>query len=123
METHIAGSPIKRFRCVSIIAAFALAALPTFARQRKADCSKPPEWIHSKTQPKTDKQKKSDAHIRGNVLIDVSEDGKVVYAKAQVPAQGDAAAQLESFARSLNFKPRPGCGDFKTQLHVDIGGR
>ena len=91
------------------------------AQQKKADCSKPPEVVPPSKQSKEDKQKQPKTKVQGAVAIEISEEGDVVSAKAQPPSKGASADQLESFAKSMKFKPRPGCGNFKTVVNLNIG--
>ena len=91
------------------------------AQQKKVNCSKIPEWVPPPKQSKEEKDKQPKVRLRGDVAVEVNEEGDVVSAKAQPPAKGETADQLESFAKSMKFKSRPGCGDFKFVVHVDIG--
>jgi hypothetical protein len=91
------------------------------AQQKKTDCKKPPEIVPPPKQSKEEKQKQSKAKVQGAVAIEISEDGEVVSAKAQPPSKGESADQLESFAKSMKFKPRPGCGSFKTVVNGNVG--
>jgi hypothetical protein len=59
---------------------------------------------------KEEKKKQSKTKRNGKVAIEISEDGDVLNAKAVDPSSGDEADQLVAFAKSLKFKPRPGCG-------------
>jgi hypothetical protein len=94
---------------------------PTKAQQAKADCSKPPVVIRPPKQSKDEKQKQSKTRVQGSVAIEISEDGDVVSAKAEPPSEGESADQLESIAKAMKFKPRPGCGVFKTVVNYTIG--
>ncbi len=119
--------PLRRtFRAVLVLTiAFAfIQAMPVrpsseAGQQKKTSCSKPPESIPPPKQPKGKKQPKT--KIRGEVAIEISEEGGVVAAVALHPSSEDAAKQLESFAKSMKFKPRPGCGVFRTVVSYNIG--
>lgn len=88
-------------------------------QQKKTNCNKPPEFIPPPKQPKGKKQPKT--KIRGDVAIEISEDGEVVAAKAVHPSSEEAAKQSESFAKSMKFKARPGCGVFRTVVSYNLG--
>ena len=95
--------------------------MPTLAGQKKTDCRKPPEFIPPPKPSKEEKQRQPKTKVQGTVAIEISEDGEVVAAKALRPTSDEAANQLVSLAKSMRFKPRPGCGVFKTEVNYDIG--
>ena len=94
---------------------------PTAAQQKKPDCSKPPAVLPPPKQPKDQKGKNANSKLEGKVAITISESGDVVDAKAINPPSTEAAERLTDFAKSQKFKPRPGCGDFKTVVSYVIG--
>jgi len=96
-------------------------AMPTLAQQKKTDCRKPPEVIPPPKQSKEEKERQPKTKIQGTVAIEISEDGDVVAAKALHPTSDEAASQLVLLAKSMKFKPRPGCGVFKTEVNYTIG--
>jgi hypothetical protein len=55
------------------------------------------------------------------VAIEISEERDVISAKTVDPASGDDADQLAALAKSMKFKPRPGCGVYKTVVFYTIG--
>jgi hypothetical protein len=96
-------------------------ATPTAAQQKKSDCGKPPAVLPPPKQPKEQKDKNAKSRFEGKVAITISENGDVVDAKAINPASTEAAERLTDYAKSQKFKPRPGCGDFKTVVSYLIG--
>jgi hypothetical protein len=66
---------------------------------------------------KEEKKKQSRTKRNGEVAIEISLDGDVLNAKAVDPSSGDTADQLVAFAKSLKFKPRPGCGVYQTAVN------
>jgi len=96
--------------------------MPTLlGQQKKTDCRKPPEIIPPPKPSKEEKQRQPKTTVQGAVAIEISEDGDVVAAKALNPKSNEAANQLVSLAKSMKFKPRPGCGVFKTEVNYAIG--
>jgi hypothetical protein len=89
------------------------------AQQKKVDCGKPPQLMPPSKESKQQKQSKTKAH--GSVAIEISEDGDVVDAKAVHPSSAEEADRLVSAAKSMKFKPRPGCGAFKTVVNFGVG--
>jgi hypothetical protein len=98
-----------------------ISATPTAAQQKKSDCSKPPAVLSSPKQSKDQKDKNAKSRLEGKVAITISDNGDVVDAKAINPPSPEAAERLTDFAKSQKFKPRPGCGDFKTVISYLIG--
>jgi len=94
---------------------------PAVGQQKKTNCTKPPEVLPRPKQSKEDKQKQPKINVRGTVAIEISEDGQVVDAKTIRPSSSEAADQLVSLAKSMKFKPRPGCGVFKIVVNYVIG--
>jgi hypothetical protein len=96
-------------------------AMPAQGQQKKTDCRKPPEIIPPPKLSKEEKQRQPKTKVQGAVAIEISEDGNVVVAKALHPTSDEAANQLVSLAKSMKFKPRPGCGVFKTEVNYAVG--
>ncbi len=94
---------------------------PVQAQQKKNDCGKPPQFIPPPKPSKEEKKKQSKIKLQGNVAIEMSEEGDVISAKAVDPVSGDEADQLGALAKSMKFKPRPGCGVYKTVVYYMIG--
>lgn len=103
---------------MALVLAFSVAQAAE-AQRKKVNCNKPPEVIPPAKHSKDQKQKTT---VRGAVAIEVNEDGVVVSAKA-LSSRGTSAEELESFAKSMKFKPRPGCREFKAVVNVDIGSQ
>jgi hypothetical protein len=95
-------------------------AMPALGQQKKTDCSKPPEVIPLSKRSKEEKQRQPKTKVQGTVAIEISEDGDVVAANALHPSSGESADQLVSLAKFMKFKPRPGCGVFKTVVNYAI---
>lgn len=96
--------------------------LPAFA-ETPSSCDRSGELL-SKQQRLSEEGKKKVHQVRGMVAILISADGNVVDAKvmsAHSPRDGSEAGRssaepvdvLLSQARSMKFKSRPGCGDFR----------
>ena len=111
-------------RQVCVIALFSTAILPcALAGDKKKDspCGKPPEISSSQpTKEELDKARKLRA--QGLVNISISEDGDVVEAKVIQASSEEAADLLLTRAKAMKFKPRPGCGTFKTIVNYTLAG-
>ncbi|MGH9556437.1 MAG: hypothetical protein ACRD2Y_11515, partial [Terriglobales bacterium] len=57
---------------------------------------------------------------QGSVTISISEEGDVVEAKLVRASSPEAGDLLLTRARSLKFKARPGCGNFKTTVNYKL---
>ena len=115
--------PLRRVLQLMIVLSVGLAfvqATPAPGQQKKTDCRKPPEIIPPPKPSKEEKQRKPKTKIQSWVAIEISEDGDVVAAKALHATSDEAANQLVSLAKSMKFKPRPGCGVFKTEVNYTI---
>lgn len=84
-------------------------------QQKKTDCRKPPQVLPAPKLPKGAKK----PSLQGSVEIEISEEGDVVSAKTIQPSSSPSD-QLESLAKAIKFKPRPGCGAFKTVVAFSI---
>jgi outer membrane biosynthesis protein TonB len=72
------------------------------------------------TQPKTPleyREKWKNAHVQGRIAIAIDEDGHVSEAKLLEASPKEAADCLIATAKTAKFKPRPGCGTFKTEMN------
>jgi len=94
---------------------------PVHARQKKNDCGKPPQLIPPPKPSKEEQKKQPKLKVQGNVAIEISEEGDVISAKAVDPKSADEADQLVALAKAMKFKPRPGCGVYKTVVNCVIG--
>jgi len=92
--------------------------LPTGSSLEKKDssCGKPPDLVSS---PPTKEEQGKARKIRaqGAVAISISEDGEVVEAKVLRASSSKEADFLLAGAKAMKFKPRPGCGTFKTTVN------
>ncbi|MHB8412035.1 MAG: hypothetical protein ACYDDI_08815 [Candidatus Acidiferrales bacterium] len=96
-------------------------ARPAVGHPKKTNCGNPPEIVRPPKPPKKEKQKQPKVKVQGTVAIEISESGEVVSATPLHPSSREAAAQLVSLAKSMKFKPRPGCSVFKTIVNYNIG--
>ena len=96
---------------------FAASITPTATGQSNSKaCSKPPEIA---TQPKTPQEyrgKWKKGQVHGRVAIVIDEDGHVVEAKLMEVSPKEAGDALLATAKTITFKPRPGCGSLKTDM-------
>jgi len=71
------------------------------------------------SQPKTPqeyREKWKKMKVQGKVAIVIDEDGHVSEAKLLEASSKEAADALLATAKTISFKPRPGCGIFKTEM-------
>jgi TonB family protein len=66
--------------------------------------------------PKEYREKWKKLKVQGRVAIDIDEDGHVSEAKLIEASPKEAADALLATAKTITFKPRPGCGSFKTEM-------
>lgn len=96
--------------------------IPAFAGGKNDPCSKPPELVWTPKASKQDQQKARELRAQGSVAIAISEDGDVTDAKVSQASSKEAAAYLLSQAKAMKYKPRPGCGPFKTIVNFTLAG-
>jgi hypothetical protein len=90
--------------------------LPTLAKDKKNPCDRSTEFLSKQQQLYNEEQKKvHQIRAQGMVAILVNADGDVVDAKA-ISLSAGAIDILLSQARSMKFKPRPGCGTADTTM-------
>ena len=99
----------------SIVFLIALAGLPARGQSDPKTCRKPPKILSQPKLPEyRDNGKKRKA--QGKVAITIDEDGHVSEAKVLEASAKEAADALLATAKTIAFKPRPGCGTFKTEI-------
>ena len=109
----------RLLRLFSLSLQFSLAtfgALSTRGQSDQKACRKPPEIA---TQPKTPqeyREKWKKVNVHGRIAIIIDEDGQVSEAKLIEASPKEAADALLATAKTIKFKPRPGCGTFKTEM-------
>ena len=116
---------IDRLDLLSILAGLALFMGPETsvvkAQNKKKVCGKPMKMV---VQPKftgDDLTAWKDKSVSGRVSVVVNEDGEVIQARVLAASPKEAAEALQSAARQARFKPRPSCGDWKTDIFFTLG--
>ncbi len=100
----------------AILALAALAGLPACGQSDPKACRKPPTILSQLKAPQEYREKWKKLRVQGKVAITVDEDGHVSEARVLEASPKDAADALLATAKSTTFKPRPGCGAFKTEM-------
>ena len=94
---------------------------PSLAGEKKqSQCT--PELIPRPALSKEEQKKAREVKAQGMVAISISEEGDVVDAKVVRASSPEAADAILSSAKSMKFKPRPGCGIFKTAINFTLAG-
>jgi hypothetical protein len=93
---------------------------PGGAKGRQSPCSKPPELVSRQPLPKDDQDKAKKIRAQGNIAVVISEDGKVSDAKGVHASSDEAGRLLVELAKGMKFKPRPGCGPYKTTVTFNL---
>jgi len=91
-------------------------ALSTGAQSNQNACRKPPEITSQPKTPQEYREKWKKVNVRGRIAITIDEDGLVSEAKLLEASPKEAADALLATAKAVRFKPRPGCGTFKTEM-------
>jgi TonB family protein len=91
-------------------------ALSTGAQSNQKACRKSPEITSQPKTPQEYREKWKKVSVRGRIAITIDEDGHVSEAKLLEASPKEAADALLATAKTVSFKPRPGCGTFKTEM-------
>ncbi len=91
-------------------------AVSADAQSNQKACRKPPEIANHPKTPQEYREKWKNVNVRGRIAITIDEDGQVSEAKLLEASPKEAADALLGTAKSVSFKPRPGCGPFKTEM-------
>jgi hypothetical protein len=83
-------------------------------------CSKPPDLVSKGTLSKEDQEKAKNVRMVGTVAVTINQDGKVTDVRVVRAPSKDSAELLSHLVSTFKFKPRPGCGDFKTQMNFGL---
>ena|SRR5438128_9819460 len=90
------------------------------AKRRQSPCGKPPDLVSKTPFPKEERDKAKKIRVHGAVAIEISEDGDVVEARVVRASSDEAGRLLIDLAKGMKFKPRPGCGPFKTIVNFNL---
>jgi TonB family protein len=93
-----------------------LVTLPIGAQSNQKACRKPPEIANQPKTPKEYLEKWKGVNVHGRIAIAIDEEGQVSDAKILEASPKEAADALLATAKTIKFKPRPGCGTFKTEM-------
>ena len=93
----------------------ALAASPSRGQSNPKACRKPPA-ILSQPKPPEYRENGKKRKAEGKVAITIDEDGHVSDARVLEASPKEAADALLATAKTITFKPRPGCSNFKTEM-------
>jgi outer membrane biosynthesis protein TonB len=91
-------------------------ALSADGQSNQKACRKPPEIATRPETPQEYREKWKKVNVRGRIAIAIDEYGQVSEAKLIEASPKEAADALLATAKTIKFKPRPGCGTFKTEM-------
>src|SRR5215469_773874 len=105
-------------------------SLSTLAKDKKnlSSCDRSTEFLSRQQQLSKEEQKKvHEIRAQGRVEIQVNADGDVVSARVRFVrgiqiSSAEAIDLLAAQARSMKFKPRPGCGTDRYAMNVTLQG-
>jgi outer membrane biosynthesis protein TonB len=110
---------IERWAHISLLGVFLALSLSTHqtsAQTKSSACGKPPKII---SQPHSSSEDAARLNILkgvGTVAIIIGEDGSVAAAKVLTVSPDAAREPLLAVAKTIRFKPRPGCGTFQSTM-------
>ena len=133
-ESYFAHKPGRYNSCVANPFASSCAHISVFVmcsvlssgaadKQSASPCDKPRQIA---SQPHLSKEEQKKAHAiraQGTVAISITEEGDVVDAKVVRASSANAVDLLLRQAKSIKFKPRPGCGTTHTVVNFSLAGQ
>jgi TonB family protein len=90
------------------------------AKRDQSPCGKPPDLVSKTPLPKEEQERAKRIRAQGVIAIAISEDGNVVDAKVVRASSTEAGKLLIDVVKGMKFKPRPGCGPFKTVVNFSL---
>jgi TonB family protein len=103
----------------SLLVRLSLAPFGALSADGQSDqkaCRKPPEIANQPKTPQEYREKWKKVNMRGRIAIAIDEDGRVSQAKLLEASPKEATDALLATAKTIKFRPRPGCGSFKTEM-------
>jgi hypothetical protein len=100
---------------------FSFSGYTAKAQNKKNNCGKPPKMVSQPQFSDEDKTKWKGKSVSGRVAIVVSEEGDVTQARVVDASPKGAAEALFGAAKQTKFKPRPGCGEIKSEVFFNLG--
>jgi len=97
-----------------------LGTISTGGQSNQKACRKPPEIIAQPKTPQEYREKWKKVNVNGRIAITIDENGNVSEARILQVSPKEAAEALLATAKTVTFKPRPGCGNFKTEMNFSV---
>ncbi len=95
-------------------------ALSADGQSNQKACAKPPKIVNQPKTPQEYREKWKKLKVQGKVAIAIEEDGHVSEARVLAVSPKEAADALLATAKTVSFKPRPGCGTFKIEMIFNL---
>jgi hypothetical protein len=95
---------------------------PVISKEKKpaSPCEKPPEVLRTSKPSKEEQKKARKERMRGVIAVAISEDGDVIEANVVHASSKEAGKMVLNQVKSIKFKPRTGCGVYRTQLDITL---
>jgi hypothetical protein len=90
------------------------------AKPEQSSCSKPPDLVSKAPLPKEEQERAKKIRAQGSIAIEISEAGDVVSARVVRASSDEAGKLLTDLVKGMKFKPRAGCGPFKTTVNFNL---
>jgi TonB family protein len=107
------------FLCIQLFLA-SFGAPPAAGQRNQKSCRKPPELATPPKTPQEYREKRKKLKVQGKIAIAIDEDGHVSEARLVEASPKEAADALLATAKTASFKPRPGCGTFRTEMTFSV---
>ncbi len=107
---------------IPVLLSASLLLLSAAPKQKKptSPCGQPPELIPATKPSKESRAKMHEERLQGSIAAEISESGDVVAAKVIHASSDKAGKFLLDLVKAMKFKPRPGCGLYRTQFNFSL---
>jgi hypothetical protein len=107
--------------CLLLTLGFNLtASLTRAAKRAKSPCSKPPEMVSKQPLSKEEQERAKNLRPQGSIAFVISEEGDVIEAKVVRANSDEAGKILIDLVKGMKFKPRSGCGQFRSVVNFNL---
>jgi hypothetical protein len=115
---HARQGAVQIFLGIALL--FCLTGFPARAQKKKNTCKHPPKIVFQPKFPEEDQRKWKGKPVSGKIGVIVSEEGDVAEARVLAASPKEAAESLQNTVKQMKFEPRPGCGEFKTEVFFSL---
>ncbi len=103
-----------------LLATCSLAAGIHKEKKPPSPCGQPPQLVPGPKVSKEEQRTRYRERVQGVIAVAINEEGEVVEVRVVRASSKEAATLLVNRVKSMKFKPRPGCGVYKTEVSFTL---